>query len=177
MCFTTSPEWSIEQCALTMEVCSCYKTADALRRFISQRRHALYGSELENFYSLHTFVTDCAAMMPAIFETSVSPSHIPSSERWVLRVCQLLSTAMQHAMESIRSSTIQHGFTSLKMIVTLFKKESIIDHLSNDFKLAPECPTRFGTTFDVVEQFLKLYHLLDAITDETCSISLRSAKQ
>lgn len=71
------------------------ETADTLRELIFSNL-ATFDTSIDALKHHFTFVTDCAATMPAVFGASVSPSRILLSELWVGYVPQQLNTAMKY---------------------------------------------------------------------------------
>ncbi|KAI0559172.1 Ribonuclease H-like protein [Gracilaria domingensis] len=122
--------------------------------------HALLtrlGVELDEFMKNFTFVTDCASNMACVVRASSSSQRVPFNEKWMGCISHQLNTAMKHAVnaETTRNSVIANDLSSVKTIVRIFKQGNWNLSLPDGYALIQEVETRFGTTFAVVERFLK----------------------
>lgn len=115
-----------------------------------------------------TFVTDFAANMPRIVTASVSSPLVPLSDKWMGCFSHQLNTDMKHVVSSLsehsEGALINSDILAVKEILTAVKQAHI--ELPSGFSLMQECETRFGTTNDVIERFLKSAYLLRAIDHE-----------
>lgn len=129
-----------------------------IRTTIVKKLRSEYSIDLV-FLERCSFVTDCAATMPRVFDASVSPNQIPFSDRWVGCISHQLNTVMKHVVESTlpRESTIIQSIDLVKKIVSSFKHASLNSKLVPGSALQQEVATRFGTACDVVERFTVAY--------------------
>lgn len=102
-------------------------------------------------------MTDLAATMPAVLSSSVSPTKVPFLHMWVGCICHQLNTVMKITMDTadIKLSQIANDLKSVKSIVSTFNHTGMNQELEDSYKLVQEVVTRFGTTYDVVERFIK----------------------
>ncbi|KAI0563666.1 zinc finger BED domain containing protein [Gracilaria domingensis] len=137
-----------------------HKGGESAQQLRSAFDHALItriGVELDEFMKNFTFVTDCASNMPCVVGASSSSQRVPFNEKWMGCISYQLNTAMKHAVnaETTRNSVIANDLSSVKTIVRIFKQGNWNLSLPDGYALIQEVETRFGTTFAVVERFLK----------------------
>lgn len=145
--------WKIVRRLLFIARCSGTESASCLREMMDKQL-CEYGCSIETFSHSFTFVTDCAATMPAVFGASVSPNRVPFSEKWIGCIAHQLNTAMKKAYDDVSDISIRQDIENLKKLIRLFKKGGMNEKLPAGKALKQEVPTRFGTTFDMVERFL-----------------------
>jgi len=127
----------------------------------------------------YTLVTDCASTMPCIVGASSSSSKVPFTEKWLGCITHQLNTVMKPSMsdEERRNTRISKDLGAVKTIVRVFKHGSWNSLLPDGFALIQEVETRFGTTFSVVERFLKSARKVIAIIERKESLAAKDALQ
>lgn len=111
------------------------------------------------FFENFSFVTDCVAIMSRVCGASVSPNQVSFTDCLAGCISHQLSTAMKHVMHSsaIVGSCIHQSLETVKKGIMLFKSSSINASHPSGSALKQEFSTRFETTFDIAQSFLKSY--------------------
>lgn len=87
------------------------------------------------------------------------------------------SARSKHTLKASQESEIIDDLKTMKEIVNYVKSAGLNDHLPDGFKLVQEVDTRFGTTFDVVERFVKSAAVLSEIGSEKLQSSPNNLKK
>lgn len=132
------------------------ETAADLREMINAALMDRFQTPLSRFAEKFTFVTDCANTMPCIFGASTSLVRCPLSECWMGCTAHLLNTCMKNMINGLeRTHAVCKDIDVVKEIVTGFKKAGWMHELADGYHLIQEAETIFGTTYDVLERFVK----------------------
>lgn len=101
--------------------------------------------------------------MPEVFEASISNSVIWYSRHWIPCIYHILNTCMKKAIQNeyVKRSDISRNLSLVKSIVSLVKHATLCDEMDDGFHLFQELPTRFNSTYNIVECLKKLkYHFI-----------------
>lgn len=149
------------------------ETFKSFRTPLERRNRETFVVSFESFMENFTFVTDHVPNMPCIAGASVSSSLVPVSERWMGCFCHLPNTTMKHVMVSLSrsdhdtASAIRGDLKAIKDIVGTVKHKNLNSALPQGYAFLQEVETRFGTTINVVERFIKLAHILNDTDNES----------
>ena len=119
-------KWTWRFCTRLLFITRCVgpESAQAISELLDKNLNQ-FNSSIEKLKSSFTFVTDCAATMPAVFGASVSPNRVPYSERWVGCMPHQLNTVMKHAFEKVTDSAFENDVGHLKKLIRIFKKSGM----------------------------------------------------
>lgn len=133
------------------------ETVEAIRDNLNATLKHVTRFPLEAFEKHFSFITDRGATMPKVFGASISSNKVSFSQRWAGCITHQLNTVMKSTIERppINISEISKTLTAIKNIVATVKHASLNDEMPEGYALLQEVTTRFGTTFDVVERFIK----------------------
>lgn len=84
---------------------------------------------IDTFRKRFTFVTDCAATIPAVFWASVSPNKVPFSETWISGIDHQRNTAMKKGYDEVSEQSIKDDIDKLKKMIRIFKKSGLKEKL------------------------------------------------
>lgn len=157
------------------------KKASDLRKMLDEKLTKEYGISFSSLSNTFTFVTDSAAVMPNIVNSSVSSNIAPLNEKWMGCLVHQLNTAMKACLSSVSTdpmlARIATDLKAVKEIVRIFKQSQWNHSLSDGRKLIQEVETRFSTTFMVVKRFLSSAEEVFEVIERQNSISAVNAKQ
>lgn len=139
-------------------------SASHIRTMISEELQRRYFMTLDDFQKSFTMVTDCAAVMARVANSSVSENVSPMSQKWLGCIVHQINTALKSCINSIEGHVdlyrVRSDLDSVKRIVQAFKKSFLNGQLPSGYHLIQEVETRFGTTFMAVQRFLKCSSLV-----------------
>lgn len=133
------------------------ESAELIKKNLDRALTVRFGIGLSQFMEKFTLVTDWAATLPNIVGASASSSRVPFGWRWLGCIVHKLNTTLKTVVESERAagSRVHQDLESVKALVRIFKAGGWNNGLPDGCALYQECETRFGTTFEVVQRFLK----------------------
>lgn len=124
-----------------------------------------YGINLATSSKSYKMVTDCAAVMDKVAGSSVSFRFQSDSTRWMGCVLRQINTAMKAYLNAMTENDdlglICRDLNSVKLIVRVFKQIGLNGKLPYGYHLIQDVETRFGSSFLVLQRFLKSADLIE----------------
>lgn len=93
------------------------------------------GLTISSFENRFTFVTDCAYIMPRVFDASVSSTKVPFSARWIRCITHQLNDATKYVIQSREINdleTFKNSITAENIVATV-KHASYNDEFIDGF--------------------------------------------
>ncbi len=135
-------------------------SAANLRSAIDNALEENYGVSMRSLISLFNIVAHCAAVIAKMAGSSISRNRNILEHRWMLCLVHTLNNALKATFQQCKNHSELHRvcteFKNVKRIVEDAKRAEWNNYLPPGFKLVHDAETRFGSTFLVVERFLKL---------------------
>ncbi len=130
-----------------------------MRSCIDENLRAYYGVDFNSMQKQFTIVTDGAAAMARMANSSVSLRIAPRDQKWMRCYVHVLQKSMQSVFESCSDdpllNKISSDFKFVKRIVEDSKRFGWNKDLPSGYRLIQDVETRFGTVFLVCDRFLK----------------------
>ena len=124
-------------------------------------------------------VTDNASIMAWVAGASVSTQIAPLNMKWMGCIVHQINTALKSCISALGTDDglykIFEDLQAVKKIVRIFKQANWNALLPEGYKLILEVETRFGTTFQVVQRFLKSSSHVEEIFSSKDSIPAKNA--
>ena len=130
-----------------------------MRSCIDEKLRACYGVDFNSIQKQFTIVTDGAASMARMANSSVSLRVAPRDQKWMRCYVHVLQKCMQSVFENCSDdpllSKVSSDFKFVKRIVEDSKRFGWNKDLPSGYKLMQNVETRFGTVYLVCDRFLK----------------------
>ena len=135
------------------------ESAMSIRALLSEMCMKYTSIPFSIFQQNFTFVTDCAATMPNIVGSSVSPNVAPLDHAWVGCIPHQMNTVMKTVFSKSKliSSGMQNVWENLEAmrgIVRVFKQGGWNAELPDGKALISEIETRFGLIHSMCTRFI-----------------------
>lgn len=134
-----------------------------------------YGLSFKQFMQPMTLATLHACNVKQALSASSSSNLVRCTKRWVGCYVHGLDTVMKHNVNKMASGDdlgIWDDVIDVEDIIRIAKHSDI--NMPRGYTLNQDCKTRYGTTCDVVERFLKSMHHLRAVENESVHVKFRS---
>ena len=147
-----------------------------LRVLLSDQMKLKYEVNFNPIQKTFTVVTDGAAVMARMANTAASRRVAPRDQTWIRCHAHVLQNCMKVAVGKCKQNDIlkrvSEDFKKVKKIVEDLKRQGWNKNLQRGFRLLPDVETRFGTVFNVTQQFLKsAKHVWDLIITQDRQIA------
>ena len=154
-------------------------SGEQLRSLLGNGLMEYYGCDIDSLTQGFTMVTDNASVMARVAGASISARIAPLSMKWVGCIFHQINTALKSCISALATDEdlqkIFDDLQSVKKIVRIFKQSNWNALLPEGYKLIQEVETRFGTTFQVVQRFLKSSSHVEEIISSKDSVPAKNA--
>ena len=155
----SAPKFEIKESTISLLEGPHVANAANLRVLFSHQLKLKYEVDFNSIQKTFTVVTDGAAVMARMANTSMSRRVSPWDQTWIRCHAHVLQKCMNVAVGKCKQNDIlkrmSEVFKKVKNIGVDLKRQGWNKNIQRVFRLLQDVETRFGTVFNVTQQFLK----------------------